>query len=385
MNGDEHKRHRRLVMGPLQKKSLAAYRDVLVTLADQMLGEWRPGQVRDIFRDMTRHMLRVTSSVLFGIDLPELAYEIGHLTERWVAMNHDVGMGAFVADRKFTSSYDRLLEVAGALEEKIRHMIEHRRSSADLGQDILSLLIRAHDETGAGMTDSELIGQTAVLFGAAHLTTANTLTWTLFLLAQHPPVASALAAELWEALGGDAPTLEQLDQLPALDRVIKESMRILPASAYSHRVTAEPTKLGPLHLAKGVPVIFSQIITHHIPELFPEPRRFLPERWQAIVPSPYAYFPFAAGPRMCVGAGLALLVMKITLSTILQRYRLTVAPGASINGKVTFTMFNPTSGMPMLVLTPTAPFMYAPVAGNIHNMVNLESAIPRVSVPRRAA
>jgi hypothetical protein len=77
--------------------------------------------------------------------------------------------------------------------------------------------------------------------------------------------------------------------------------------------------------------------------------------------------------------------MKITLSTILQRYRLTVAPGASINGKVTFTMFNPTSGMPMLVLPPTAPFMYAPVAGNIHNMVNLESAIPRVSAPRRAA
>ena len=119
--------------------------------------------------------------------------------------------------------------------------------------------------------------------------------------------------------------------------------------------------------------------------LFPEPRRFLPERWQAMAPSPYAYFPFAAGPRMCVGAGLALLVLKITLSAILQRYRLTVAPGASINGKVIFTMFNPTSGMPMLVSRPTAPFMSAPVAGNIHTMVNLESATPRVSAPQRAA
>ena len=170
-----------------------------------------------------------------------------------------------------------------------------------------------------------------------------------------------------------------------LDRVIKESMRILPASAYSQRVTAESTKLGSLHLGKGVPVIFSQIITHHLPELFPEPRRFLPERWQSMVPSPYAYFPFAAGPRMCVGAGLALLVLKITLSAILQRYRLTVAPGASINGKVTFTMFNPTSGMPMLVSPATAPFMSAPVAGNIHNLVDLEPALTRVSVLRPAA
>jgi cytochrome P450 len=385
MNGEEHKRHRRMVMGPLQKKSHTAYHPLLVTLADEMVREWRPGQVRDIFRDMTRHMLRVTSSVLFGLDLPELAYEIGHLTERWVAMNHEVGMGAFVADGKITSAYSRLLDVAGALEEKIRALIEHRRSSTAPGQDLLSLLIRAHDETGAGMTDAELIGQAALLFGAAHLTTANTLTWTLFLLAQHPSIASALAAELAEVLDGSAPSLEQMDRLPLLDRVIKESMRILPASAYSQRVTAEPTDLGPLHLAKGTPVIFSQIITHHMPEIFSGPRQFRPDRWQTITPSPFAYFPFAAGPRMCVGAGLALVILKITLSVILQRYHLSVVPGASIDGKVHFTMFNPTSGMPMLILPPTAPFTCAPVAGNIHELVALESMPRRVSAPLRAA
>jgi cytochrome P450 len=374
MNGEEHRRHRRLVSAPLQKSSFAGYRDVLVTLCDEMLSEWQPGQERDLFRDMTRYMLRVTASVLFGVDRAEMAYEIGKLIEHWVALNHEIGVGAFLADPNVTSSYESLLSLAAELEAKIREMIEDRRSSSSLSDDILSLLIRAHDENGAGMTDGELIGQTAVLFGAAHLTTANTLTWTLFLLAQHPTIAMDLSAELRAGLAGCIPTLEQLDQLPLLDRVIKESMRILPSSAYSQRVTAGPTELGPLRLRKDTAVIFSQIITHHLPELFPNPRRFDPDRWLHIMPSPYAYFPFAAGPRKCVGAGLALMVMKLTVSTILQRFHLAVVPGAGINGKVNYTMFNPTSGMPMVVRPASERFTYAPVAGNIHELVTFEPA-----------
>src|SRR5262249_42201632 len=178
----------------------------------------------------------------------------------------------------------------------------------------------------------------------AHLTTASTLTWTLFLLAQHPQVAAEVVDELAGVLRGQAPTLEQLEQLPLLEGVIKESMRMLPASAYSHRVNTEPVDIGPLHVRKGTPVIFSQIITDHLGELFPEPGLFRPERWRTITPSPYAYLPFAAGPRMCVGANLSMMVLKITLAALLQRYHPAIVPGASINGKVTFTMFIPTSG-----------------------------------------
>jgi cytochrome P450 len=384
MNGEVHKRHRRLVMGPFQKQAFAAQRDAVVGLADQLVREWKPGTVRDIFPDMTRYMLRVTSNLLFGFDRPALAYEIGSLIERWVRMNHEVGIGAFVSDKGISASYSRLLAVAEALEESIRAMIDYRRADA-LGTDVLSQLIRAHDEAGNGMTDAELIGQTAILFGAAHLTTANTLTWTLFLLAQHPQVASALAAELREVLSGAAPTLEQLEHLPLLDRVIKESMRLLPASAYSQRLSAEPTDLGPLRLAKGTAVIFSQIITHHMPELFPAPQCFRPERWESIAPSPYVYFPFAAGPRKCVGAGLALMILKITLSAIVQRCHVSVEPGAAVNGNVTFTMLNPTSGMPLRILPATAPFSAVAVAGNIHDLVDLGPGMRAVQSPSRAA
>jgi cytochrome P450 len=384
MNGEEHKRHRRLVMGPFQKKALEPYYSPLVELAQELAREWQPGEIRNIFQDMTRYMLRVTSTVLFGVDVPPLAYDLGQVIERWMAMNHEVGMGAFISDPGVSTSYGNLLTLAEALEEKTLAMIDHRRSS-DPGDDVLSRLIQAHDENGLSLTDAELVGQTVLLFGAAHLTTANTLTWTLFLLAQHPQIASELAAELAGVLAGHAPTLEQLEQLPLLERVIQESMRLLPASAYSHRVSAEPVTLGPLRLAKGTPVIFSQIITHHLPHLFPEPRQFRPERWQSIAPSPYAYFPFAAGPRKCIGVGLAMLTLKITLGVLLQRHHLGVVPGAAINGKVSSTMLNPTSGMPMRVLQPNEPFSRVPVEGNIHDLVTFDSATAQLAPHRRAA
>src|SRR4029077_6746327 len=289
-----HKRHRRLVMGPFQRKSIEGYRDHLVELAKQMLDDWQPGQVRNIFRDMTQYMLRVTSSILFGFDVPELAYDIGHMIERWVAMNHELGMGAFISDPGITSSYGRLLELAEALEEKILAMINLRRSINSQGTDVLSLLIQARDENGTGMTDAELIGQAAVLFGAAHLTTANSLTWNLFLLSQHPQIASELVGELTGLLHGQAPSLEQMEQLPLLDRVLKESMRVLPASAYSQRINVEPVRIGPLQLLKGTPIIFSKINTNEIPDPFPQPEQFLPDRWLGWTTSLYAYILFAA-------------------------------------------------------------------------------------------
>lgn len=385
MNGEEHKRHRRMVFEPFQKKSIEKYRDALALLVRQMLQEWKAGQFRNIFRDMTHYMLRVTSSILFGFDMPELAYKIGHMIERWVSMNHELGMGAFISDPGITQGYSELLKLAEELEVQILAMIQHRRQSANLGHDVLSLLLRARDESGTGMTDAELIGQAAVLFGAAHLTTANTLTWTLFLLAQHPEIGSALFDELTSVLDGDVPTIEQLEQLPLLDRVIKESMRILPASSYSQRVNAEPVQLGPFQLTGLTPIIFSPLISHRLPDLFPNPEQFLPERWLTIAPSPYAYFPFAAGPRMCLGTSLAQMTLRITLPAIWQKFRLNVVEGAAINAKVRSTMLFPTSGMPMLLSHPSAAFTSKDVTGNIHELVHLPEIARPSTLRTRAA
>jgi cytochrome P450 len=372
MNGDEHRRQRRIVMEPFQKRMIAGYHGTVIDVADEMLADWKPGQVRDLNADMTHYMLRLTSRILFGVDEPSLACRIGELTERWVQLNHQLGPAALTSNPMLTARYDDLLEAAERLEEGIKEMIAIRRSGR-LGFDVLSLLIRAHEQEG-GISDEQLIGHIALLFGAAHLTSAHTLTWTLFLLSQHPDVMRELHEEMETVLGGHPPRLDQLDQMPVLDRVLKESMRVLPASAYSQRMTAAPVDLGPFRLAPGSMVIFSQLMTHHLPELYDQPERFLPDRWKTIAPSPYAYLPFGAGPRMCIGAALGMMQLKISLPSILTRFRLSVPQDAEIQGRVQSTMLFPIGRVPVQVFAQDGRFESHPVRGNIHTLVDLPAA-----------
>ncbi|SFI44005.1 cytochrome P450 [Planctomicrobium piriforme] len=369
MNGDTHKQHRRIVMGPFQKRAITAYHDTVVQMADQYTRDWKPGEVRDLTSEMTQYMLQLTSSLLFGIDLPRLAYRVGELTERWVAMNHQVGPAAFSSDASSTEEYEQLLAAAEELEAAVQEMINIRRSGK-LGFDVLSLLIRAHEEE-SGVTDEQLIGHIVLLFGAAHLTSAHTLTWTLFLLAQHPEVMTRLHAEFQQTLDGKSPRPEDLERMPYLERVLKESMRVLPASGYSQRIAAETVDLGPFQLQRGAAVIFSQFITHHMPELYSQPEQFLPDRWETINPSPYAYLPFGAGPRMCVGAALGMMQLKISLPMILNRFKLSMVPNSEVNGRVMSTMLFPTSTVPVLLSEHDGQFESAPVSGSIHSLIDL--------------
>lgn len=369
MNGEEHKQHRRIVMGPFQKKAITQYHETVVRVSEEMLADWNAGQVRDVSADMTHYMLRLTNSILFGIDLPELAYRIGELTERWVALNHQVGPAAFTSDPHVMAHYEELLSAAEELEAAVKEMILIRRGG-QLGNDVLSLLIRAH-ETEAGVTDEQLIGHIVLLFGAAHLTSAHTLTWTLFLLSQHPEVMRKLCSELQQRLSGNPPRPDDLEQLSYLEQVLKESMRVMPASSYSQRIASEPVQLGPFLLRRGSVVIFSQFITHHLPELYPQPERFLPERWETLNPSPYAYLPFGAGSRMCIGAALGMMQLKISLPMILNRFKLSMVPHAEVNGRVMSTMLFPTSTVPMLLSEHDGRFDAAPVTGNVHTLIDL--------------
>ncbi len=384
MNGEEHKQHRRFVASAFQRSSITNYHAGIIEHVQDMLNQWTPGQTLDIAREMNQYMLRVTSSMLFGFDQQELAYEIGRLTDRWMATNHEVGMSAYIADSKSSSSYERLLQQAEELEPLIRKMIDLRRSSAP-ANDVLSLLLRAREADGTGLTDEALLGQAAVLFAAAHMTTAHSLTWALFLLSQHPAVAAEVVRELQTALHGAPPTVEQLEKLPLLDRAIKESMRVLPASAYSMRMCAKPVQLGPFSLPPAAVVIFSPLVSHRLPQYFAEPTRYLPNRWETLAPAPYVYIPFGSGPRMCLGSAMAMMTIKTTLATMLQRFRVSVVPGATINGRVVATMLAATSGMPAVLSSVTGSYTAAPVTGNIHDLIDLPGDAGKSRTYHRAA
>lgn len=369
MNGDQHKRNRRLVMDAFMKKAILNYVPAIRAEVEAMLSEWVPGTERDINRDMTDFMLRLTSSILFGLDQPEFAYKIGKMIDQWVHLNHEIGMGAFVADVNIAGRYSDLLTFAGELEAEILNMIRMRKASPT-GRDALSILLNAHDGEGS-ISEDELVGQAALMFAAAHLTTAHSLAWTLFLLAEHPSIMSEVHEELTKHLDGGFPSLEQVEKLSVTERTIKESMRILPASSYSQRVAAGPIELGPFQLAPGAGIVFSQFITHHMPSLYPDPEAFIPDRWLKINPSPYEYLPFGAGPRMCIGASLAMLIMKTVVPTILQRFKVTVVPNSEVSGKVISTMLGPTTSVRMMVDHQDGRFECQPVRGNIHDMVDL--------------
>jgi len=376
MNGEQHRRNRRIVKEPFGLKAISSYSATILQMTDEMLTTWKPGETRDIAEEMRLFMLRVTSTLLFGMDDPAAAYRLGDLIARWVDLNNEIGVGALVPNERFTEGYEELLSFAEELEAEVLGMIRRRRESREPGNDVLSILVRSHDEEG-GLSDEELVGQAAVLFGAAHMTTAHSLSWTLLLLAQHPSVMRQLWQEINSGhsayLEGNLKALGSLpkgDDLSLLDRVIKESMRLLPASAYSQRINTAAAQLGPLNLTRGTGIIFTPIVTHHLADLYDQPERFIPDRWQTLRPSPYAYHPFGAGPRWSVGGPLATAVIRIALERILSHFRLSLVPGTNVGAHIESTMLFPTFGIPMEIHPADGNFFAAPISGNVHDLVN---------------
>ncbi len=369
MNGEQHREQRRMLSPPFHARMIGTYRDSIVSITNELLDQWQPDRRLDLAAEMKKYTLLVASKILFGIDDETEAHELGGMMARWLDMNSSLGVRLWLVDRPFTP-YHRMLRFAERLERRLLRLLDRKRAASGDGRDILSILIQAHDQEGTAITDTELIGHANILFNAGHETSSNALTWTLFLLSQHPRVAKDLLDELTGVLEGKAPSLEQLPKLALLERVIKESMRILPPAVYNSRRSLEPFALGPYEMPAGSTVAFSHYITHHSPELFPNPEKFLPDRWLKAQPTAYEYLPFSAGPRLCIGAAFATMELKIALAMILQRYRLDLVPGARIDRKVAVT-FSPRYGMPVRICRQDGKFSASRVRGNIREMVEL--------------
>lgn len=369
MNTTRNRQRRRMVMPPLHKKVVESYGDRMVRIVNRFLDHWQGRHQLDMLEQMRHLSLTLSSAILFGLDIGANKPSIGDTIERWLKMNSSVAVRLSPKGRP-SAAYGRMMRFAQEVEQQILHLIQQKRAAGQMGDDMLSILVRASDERRDGMSYSELLGQVSLLLAASYETTADSLNWVLFLLAQHPRVANELLDELHGVLHGDMPTVAGLGRLPLLDRVIKESMRLLPTVVYNSRTNITPIQLGPYTLPKGTIVIFSHYITHRMPDLYPQPDRFLPHRWGGIRPSPYAYLPFGAGPRMCIGASFAMQTIKIVLAMILQRYRFTVVPHSRIDRRVRITL-TCRYGMPMQIAPQDRCFKRSPFRGNLHQMIDL--------------
>jgi cytochrome P450 len=247
----------------------------------------------------------------------------------------------------------RLLRSKKRLDEVVMSIIQERRKSKLTADDLLQRLLDAQDESGARMSDEQLREEVMTLFLAGHETTANALTWTWYLLAQNPEVEQALAEEIAAVLGGRAPTLADLPRLPYAEMVVKESMRLYPPAWGIGRRALEEFELGGCRIPAGTNIFIMQWVTHRDARFFPDPERFDPERWRedpirkGKIPR-FAYFPFGGGPRVCIGAGFAMMEATLLLATIAQRYRFTLAPDARVTPLFSVTL-RPKHGLPMVL------------------------------------
>jgi cytochrome P450 len=218
-------------------------------------------------------------------------------------------------------------EAIDTLNQLIGGLIAERRASGEDRGDLLSMLLLARDEDGSQMTDAQLKDETMTIFLAGHETSANSISWAWYLLAQHPDIAAKLYAELDRVLGGRPPTIHDLPQLPYTDMVIKEVLRLYPPLWNLARDVLEDVQLGDYTIPKGSAIIISPYIVQHDPQHWEDPERFAPERFKDNYDKQVqrgAYFPFSYGPRVCVGQGFAMTELQLMLATIAQRYRLSL-------------------------------------------------------------
>jgi len=371
VNDLEHRQHRRLLMPAFHKGRIETYRDQMVAITESVLAQIQPGAVRDVCPDMMELTLRVATKTLFGADFGSEALEIGRSLHEWLGLFR---RGAILPwDAPFLP-YRRWLDISHVIDRKMVAVLAEKRQSGP-GTDMLSMLLEATDETGAKLSEDELIGHAGVIFAAGHETSSNALSWTLFLLSQHPEIMSDLFEELDGLLKGDAPSLEQLPKLTLLDHVVKESLRLLPPVPLNHRIVGKETELGGYALPPGTEILASIYHTHRMPEYFSEPSRFLPSRWARLDPGPYVYNPFSAGPRMCIGATFALMEIKIVLALWLQRFRFELVANSRVDRFMSITM-SPRPGLPMKIHAQDRSFARSArrVRGNVRQMVNLDAA-----------
>ena len=353
--GEHHLRQRRLSQPAFARQRLITYGAAMAEFTERYTQGLRDGEVRNLDRDLMRLTLAIAGKTLFDSDIERDAADVGQALDGFMRSFRFMMLPYLEYLEKLPlPPARRLRESIATLDRIIYQMIaERRRSGRDHG-DLLSMLIAAHDEQGDGgrMTDQQLRDECVTLMLAGHETTANGLTWTLYLLSQYPKVEARLHAELDAVLGARLPTPADLPRLPYTEKVFAESLRLYPPAWIMARRVIEPLPLGSHLLPVNSLVVMSPFVVHHDPRHYPSPERFDPENFSPEAKAArhrFAYFPFSAGPRNCIGEGFAWAEGVLVLASLARRCRFELAPHQQVVPEPLITL-RPRYGMRMRVV-----------------------------------
>jgi cytochrome P450 len=352
--GEFHLRQRRMAQPAFHRQRIAGYAATMVEYAARDCDRWRAGETRDVAREMMRLTLAIAGKTLFDANVEGEADEIGKaLTTTFELFNSLTLPFAQLLDRLPLPANKRFEKARGRLDATIYRIINERRASGEDRGDLLSMLIAARDEEGdgSGMTDEQLRDEAMTIFLAGHETTANALTWTWYLLSQHPEIEARLHAEVDEVLKGALPTAEDFPRLRYTEMVFAEAMRLYPPAWVIGRRALGDYQINGYKIPARSILLMSQYVTHHDARFFPDPFRFDPERWTPEARESrqkFSYFPFGGGPRVCIGESFAWMEGALVLATIAQRFRMRLAPGHPVEMQPLVTL-RPKHGMLMIL------------------------------------
>lgn len=362
-DGDDWRRQRKLAAPALQPKRIEGYARSMVEAAARRAAMFRDHEKRDVHADMMQVTLEIVGETLLGFDTSVHGERVAHALEDALAyydtrLFSPLGLVMQVFPRFGRARLDR---ARASLERLVMHMIESaRRDQRD--DYLLAQLLRAQTDDGEHMSDRQACDEALTMLLAGHETTALTLSYAIYLLSRAPECEAELRREL-SAFGDRPLTTADLPQLPYLDAVVRETLRLYPPAWVFGREVVSSFEVGGYTLTPGVQVLCSPYTLHRDPRFFDQPEQFDPTRWldPKRTPPRYAYVPFGAGPRVCIGLHFAKLEAMLVLATCLQQVRLQVVPGYRLALKPVITM-RPLHGMPVIVRRLRARSATSPVA-----------------------
>ena len=352
LDGDEWKQEQKLIKPGFHKKRIDAYGEIMIEHTLEMLEEWTEGTRTNMCDDMTALTLRIVAKTLFDADVTKDAAIVGQAMHTLQAcMVEHINNPIPVPKWWPSKTNQRKLKAIADVENIVRKIINQRRTSGSDHGDLLSMMVLAQDESGRKMGDIQLRDEAMTLIFAGHETTAGALSWMSYIMAKEPEVVAKIREELDRVVGDRPPSVADLPELPYLEMVVKESMRFLPSVWGFMREPIEDVRLGDYLIPKGDQVFISPYVIQHNPKYFPEPHKFIPERFtrenEKAIPKG-AYVPFAAGARVCLGKAFAMMESKLILGTMVQQVDFTIDDDYEIDFLAQLSQ-QPRGGLPIHV------------------------------------
>jgi cytochrome P450 len=349
-----HDRAREIMMPAFHREQVAASVTAMVAEATPAIESLHPGQVFDLYEWMRALAMRIAMRALLGLDPDEAGKGAA------AAHHFERALGFYGTDfhlrllRGPGSPWSKMKASRAILDEIVYGEIAQRRAHPDPGRlDVLSLLLGVRDEAGEGLSDKEVRDQTMTLMFAGHDTSTSTLTFMMHELARHPGVVERLCEEQDRVLSGDSPDVDLLErEMPYLEMVLDEVLRLYPPAWIGPRRAVRDFEFGGHQVKRGAYVDYCSWASHRIPEIFPDPEAFIPERFErerkAALPRG-AYVPFGGGRRICIGKRFGQTEVKLVATMLLQRLRLDALPGRTMRVRQMPTL-SPAGGLQMRVL-----------------------------------